>query len=429
MKRKRSVGLAIAVVLILLVATALAVVTLRESARTIAQTEQDSGSFGFWPVEKKIEVVTMLADQGLMEETDALKQMREGALSEEEASRAADALIEAFTGWKAVDVGFMVIMQAAWGPFDTWSDADRAWYSALMEDVGAESDARTVYVLPDGEISREEAAAIATEAILEGVGMEESALEGYNVIVNFQVPEFAEAGDEQPWWYVMVEAKENSPDNPFSAMELFIHPQTGELLESVEELLERKAGMPKRPDNALYRAIDAYRVRAEAMGAYGFDEWPLELRAEYSGEIAPQVQAILESGDWTELMNCGRADLEVIAQSACVYGLPDETAISQEAACEAAKAALTEAYGLPAGHFSKYESCYVYYDVTDTPLWRFVFNPKTLDVRQLGDGYDDPMLNRCFRAEIDAHTGEVVHIEEFAFQLSGYDLDYKLKWY
>ena len=428
-KKKLSAGLVIAIVLIIIVTTALAVATLCEVAQMIAQTEQDSGNFGFWPAEKKVAVVTALADQGYIEETDTIKQMREDGFSVDEANQAADTLIEAFTGWKASDTGFMVIMQAAWGPFDTWSDEDKAWYSRVMEDVGVESDGKTVYVLPEGRISKEQAVEIATKAIVEGTGIDESVLENYNLIVNFQVPEFAEEGDQQPYWYVMYDAKENSPDNPFPAMELFIHPQTGELLESVEEILERWANLPRRPDNALYQAIDSYYKRAMELGVYSFREWPLELRAEYSQEINPMVQAILDSGDTTELMNCGNLDIQVIAQSSYVYGMPDEQAISQEDAYALATEALMEAYTLPADHFEKYAQVQVYYDITNAPCWRFFFNPKELDVERLEGGWYDPLFNVCFKVEIDAYTGEMLHTERFDFKLSGHDLAYELKWY
>lgn len=428
-KKKLSVGLVVTILLMMLMAVALAVAGFHETAQMIAQTEQDSGNFGFWPVEKKTAVIAALVDQGYIEETDITKQMREGGLEADEASQAADTLIEAFTGSKAEEIGFMVIMQTAWGSFDTWSDENRAWYSMVMEDVGIEPSGKTVYVLPEGQITREQAVEIATKAIVEGAGIEESVLENYNLIVNFQVPEFADEGDEQSYWYVMYDAKENSPDNPFSAIELFVHPQTGELLRSVEEILESWASLPKRPDNALYQAIDRYYQRAQEMGVYSFREWPLELKAEYSREIAPQVQAILESGDLTDLMNCGSPDISVIAQSSYIYGIPDENAMAQEDAYAAAKMALVEAYGLPSDLFEKYRQVYVYFDVTQTPKWKFFFNSNEIDVRQLEKGYDDPILGICYKVEIDAYTGDVVCIEEFGFQVLGHDLDYDLKWY
>lgn len=428
-KKKISAGLVFIFALMMIAATALAVVTIREVAQMMAQTEQEVGWFVDWPVEKKTAVIAALTEQDCIHESDDVRHLIEGSLSPNDANRMADELISGFTGRNIEDVSFLVIMEAAWGPFDSWSDENRAWYSALMEDVGVNPNGKTVYALPDGEITKEQAVEIARNAILAGMNLEESGLDNYNLTVNFQVPEFAEEGDQQPYWYVMYEAKENSPDNPFSAIELFVHPQTGELLESVEEILERWADLPKRPNNALYQAIDSYYKRALELGVYSFREWPLELRAEYSQEINPLVHAILDSGDTTELMNCGNLDIEVIAQSSYEYGIPDEQAISQEDAYTLAKSALMKSYTLPADLFEKYNQVHVYYDVTNSPRWKFFFNPKTLDAQQLDGGYNNPIFNVCFKAEIDAYTGETLHTERFDFQLSGHDLAYELKWY
>lgn len=428
-KKKISAGLVFILVLMMIAATALAVVTIREVAQMMAQTEQEVGWFVDWPVEKKTAVIAALTEQDCIQESDDVRQLIEGNLNPDDANRIADELISNFTGRNIEDVSFLVIMQAAWGPFDSWSDENRAWYSALMEDVGVDPNGKTVYALPNGEITKEQAVEIAKNAILAGMNLEESVLDNYNLTVNFQVPEFAEKGDQQPYWYVMYEAKENSPDNPFSAIELFVHPQTGELLESVEEILERWADLPKRPDNALYQAIDAYFDRAEVMGAYSFYEWPLELRAEYSQNIMPKVQAILASGDLSDLMNCGSPDFSVIAQSSYVYGLPDENVLTQEDAYAAAQAALTETYNLSSDIFEKYRTVYVYYDITSAPIWKFFFNPTTLHEQQIENGYDNPVFNTCYRVGIDAQTGEVMFIEQFDFQLGRFDLEYQLKWY
>lgn len=431
MKKKLSVGFIVVVVLMLIVATALAVITFRETAKWIAQTEREEGSFGYWPVEKKIEVIKALTEQGYIETTDTIKQMCEGGFSQEEANHAANDLIESFTGQNANDIFFLTIMQAAWGPFDEWSHEDRAWYSQLMGSIGIESDGKTVYVHPEGRISEREAIKIARREVANGYGVNESVLDAYRVTVHFQVPEFAEAGDKQPYWFVMFQPPENMEDRLFSAMELYVHPETGELYESVEEKLARCTSLPVRPTNELYQTIDAYNARAREMGYFAFREWPLALRAEYSQEITPKMQAILESGDTTKLLNAGKLDLEVIATSTYLYGLPSENVLSQEEAFALATAALEETYHLSPSLFEKYREINVYYDITDadTPLWKFFFNPKSLPVQELENGYDNPLYDLCYRAGIDAYTGEIKFAEEFAFQTLGQDLGYDMKWY
>lgn len=214
-------------------------------------------------------------------------------------------------------------------------------------------------------------------------------------------------------------------------MELYVHPETGELYESVEEKLARCTSLPVRPTNELYQTIDAYNARAREMGYFAFREWPLALRAEYSQEITPKVQAILESGDTTKLLNAGKLDLEVIATSTYLYGLPSENVLSQEEAFALATAALEETYHLSPSLFEKYREINVYYDITDadTPLWKFFFNPKSLPVQELENGYNNPLYDLCYRAGIDAYTGEIKFVEEFAFQTLGQDLGYDMKWY
>ncbi|MEG1360861.1 MAG: hypothetical protein RSE23_14475, partial [Clostridia bacterium] len=432
-KKKLSAGLILAIVLILIVATALAVVTLRDTAQFIAQTEQENGFFAVWPAEKKMVVITALVEQGYIENNDRIQQMSNGTLSQDEASRIADDAISRFTGQDVNEIAFLTIMQAAWGQFDQWTHEERAWYSQVMESVGIESDGKTVYVEPTDAIDEQKAAAIARSAIAKDYGVDESVLDRYSHIVSFQIPEFAEAGDKQPYWYVAFTAPDNLPRESrlFNDIELFIHPQTGKLLQSVEEIRKIYANTPRRPTNDLYQAVDAYYARAKEMGHYSFREWPLPLRAEYSKEIVPWVKAILESGDLSPLMNCGNLDISLVAQSTYMYGVAQEDAITREEAFASAKTALEDAYGLTPDIISQYEKVDCYYDITDasTPLWKFFLNPKSLRVRDIENGYDNPLFNLCYKAEINAYTGERVHIEEFAFQTLGHELEYDLKWY
>ena len=430
-KKKLSAGFVLVIVLILIVATALAVVTFRETAQWIAQTEQEEGSFGYWPVEKKIEVIKALAEQGYIDTTDTIEQMLEGNLVREETDRIADELIESFTGRNVNDVSFLTIMQAAWGPVDQWSHEDRTWYSQVMEDIGIESDGKTVYVDPEGQITEQDAVAIARREVADGYGVDESVLDAYSVTVSFQVPEFAESSDSQPYWYVMFQSPEDMEDRLFYDIELYVHPETGELYQTVEELLAIRANLPVRPTNELYQAIDAITDRATEMGYYAFREWPLELKAEYSQVIAPKVRTILESGDTTDLMNAGSLDLYVVSCSTYTYGVPPEDALSQEEAFALATATLQEAHDLPSDLFEKYREINVYYDITDAdaPLWKFFFNSKSLPVQELESGYDDPLYNLCYRVGINANTGETEYTEEFAFQILGQELEYDLKWY
>lgn len=427
--KKISMFAVCALLLALFTATALAVVTFREIGKKVAESEQENGYFGDWPVEKKIAIIRELVDQEYIEETDDIEKLCGNELLDEQASQEADKLIFDFTGIEAKEIGFMTLMQSVWGKFDTWSDEDKAWYSMVMTDVGVDNNGKTVYAMPDSKISKEKAVEIAKKAILNATNIDEDVLDNYNLIVNFQIPEFNEDDNKQAYWYVMYDAKVDSPENPFYTIELFIHPQTGELLESVEDILESYNNLPKQPDNALYQDIYRYNAKAKDMGVYSFFEWPLELRAEYSQDITPKVQEILNSCDLTDLMNCGSPDLAVIAHSTYIYGIPDTNAISQKDAYEVSKKALMDIYGIPSDVFEKYRTVYVYYDVTHAPKWKFFFNPMVLDAELLDGKYDNPLLSKCYKVEIDAYTSRVIQTDEFDFQALGHDLEYDLKWY
>ncbi len=432
-KKKLSFGLSLIIALVLIAATALAYVTLRETAQIIAQTEQENGNFAQWPVEKKIMVVTALSEEGYIEKTDLIEKLYEGGLEQEEINRIADEAISNFVGQDAEEVGFLTIMQAAWGPFDQWTNEERAWYSQVMESVGLEMDGKTFYVEPTGAIDEQKAVEIVRSELAKGYGVDESSLDSYSYIVSFQIPESAESGDKQPYWYVAYSAPDSMPQKNrlFDSMELFVHPETGKLLQSVEEMREILANLPRRPSNELYQAIGSFNDRAEEMGVYTFRKWPLELRAEYSQEITPKVKSVIESGDLTDLMNCGSVDVSVIAQSTYIYGVPQEDSIAQDDACALAKVALEEKYNLPGEILEKYEEIGIYYDITDpvTPLWKFFYNPKSLPVQAVDNGYENPLFNLCYKVEINAYTGEIVYIDEFPFQTLGNELEYDLKWY
>lgn len=432
-KKKISVGFILVIVLLLVIVTALAFATLRDTARLIAQTEREDGFFSDWPVEKKVETISDLINQGCIKENAKTKQIANVELNSEDRSRIANEVIAEFVGCDINKVSFLTIMQTVWGPFDNWTHEQRAWYSQLMEDVGIDDNGKTIFVEPTGSVNEKQAIEIAKHAIAESYGVDESVLDNYSYIVSFQIPEFAASGDDQPYWYVRYTAPDSllQENRLFNDIELYVHPQTGKLLESVDEIRANIANVPTRPKNELYQAIDAFYTKAKEKGYYSFRDWPLELRAEYSQEITPKVKNILKSANLSELMNCGNLDITVIAQSTYIYGVPQGNVISQNEALALAETALMDQYALDFNLFKKYSSINVYYDITDadTPLWKFFFNPKSLDAQKLEDGYKNPLFNLCYKVEVDAHSGEISHIDEFQFQYLGYELEYDLKWY
>lgn len=426
-KKKLSLALIVAVVLIMAAVTALAVVTIREVARHIAQTQMEEGYFADWPVQQKIRLVRSLSDLGYIEETQAVKRLTSGGMPEAQAGDTADDIVSAYTGKGPEEINFLTIMQVPMGPVDTWTHEEKAWYSQLMAEVGEVTDGRTFYVEPSGAIDEVAAIAIARREVAEGYQVPESALDAYRLQVDFEIPEANEPGDKQAWWHVRFEAPGGMAEDErlFITFPLYIHPETGALMRTVEEM--KAPLLHQRPANSLYQAIDAF---FEAPN-WSFRTWPIELKARYSQEIRPRVQEILKSGDLGDLMNAGQPDIQLIAQSSFIYGLPGEEDISQAEAFALAKAALAERFGIDPAVFEMYSEEIAFFDVTDQqrPLWKFLFNAGALQWESLEGGLDNPLNDFCYKAELDARTGKVVKLEEFLFKYPGRDLAYDLKWY
>ncbi len=438
-KKKLSVAFVLAMTLVLLAAAALAVVTIQETGRIIAQNEQELGDYIDWPAEKKAAVVRELIDEGYIADTPERGRLRDGALAQDELARVADEAIAELTGEDARYASFLGIMNAVWGPFEDWSDEQKAWYSQVMTDVGAETDGKTYYVTPTGPMTGQEAVAIAKREIARGFGMDEALLDKYRVFeVSYQVPEFAEPGDTKAYWYVAMDTWHTELDGqeglPFNAIDVFVDPDTGELLEPIEEKVKAWDAARARSEHPLYVALRAFEQSVNEPKA--FRTWTLEHKARWSAEMAPQIkQYFAENGDDNELL----LGYTMKAAMLYTYGLPDDKAIPQERALDIAREALRSAYGLSDEELALlfdlkgafYEPC-LFYDVTDPerPLWKFFLSmPSVYDsddavVARVKVLYGvDTEYDRFYKAELDARTGEVLRTLSMRYlpdDLAGY---------
>lgn len=427
-KKKISVALVFALVVVLIAGIALAVISLRDTARQIVETEQTDGRYVDWPIEKKSALVSALVDLGYTEETTKVKQLLANTLLVDEAHQVADDVLVAFTGREVSEVSFMIIMETAWGPFDQWTKEEQAWYSKLMVDVGIQKDDHTLYLEPEGSIDEAQAISIARREIAKGYGIAESELDKYSVITTFQVPEFAEPGDDQPYWCVEYMAPEDMSEDVrlFIQFSIFIHPETGIPLESVQSILARNT-LPEQFSHPLYDALKTLSDQADSAPLW---DRTLEQKTEYSEMINPMVREILNSGDLSTITFDGQTDNSLIAASTYTYGLPGESDISQEQAFKLAVNAVQETYGLDEDTIGLYKLVSVYFDVTnpEKPLWKYLFRPETW--RDFEGGLDSPQYGLRYRVELDARTGDIISAEEFEFKAKdGTDLEYELKWH
>ncbi len=239
MKKKLSLAMVLAIIALTIAVTALAVITIKEVGRQSAENEKQQGYFVNWELEKKIKLISNLADLQYIERSDEVSGLIKGSLTEQEAHEAANDIIASFTGQDVDGIGFMSIMQVPMGSVENWTYEEKAWYSTLMREVGIESDGMTQFVQPSGRISEQEAIAIARREIAKGYMVLEDELDRYRVSVDFEIPEAAESGNKQAYWHVRFEAPEDISEDErlFILFPVYIHPDNGSLLWSVQDML------------------------------------------------------------------------------------------------------------------------------------------------------------------------------------------------
>lgn len=423
MKKKLSAGFALAMALALTVGAAFAVVSITATGRLMAQTEQESGDYINWPTAKKVQVVVELMDEGYVTESGELKQLRDGTLTDTEAARIADSAIEAMTGEPARNATFLSIMSAAWGPFEQWTQEEQAWYSQALADVGATTAGKTCYAAPTGKMTKEEAIAIAKKEIARGFSMEDGLIDKYRVYdASYQIPEFAKSGDQKAYWYVAMDTlgtelaeQEGLPH----AIDVFVDPDTGLLLEPIEDKAAAWKAAADRSSSAVATAVRTFITAAGEEKT--FPHWSLENKARWSDEIAPLIRAFLaERPEEAEAV----FSRDALASADFRYAMPDEDAIPQEEALTIAREALQSTCQLSDEEIAllfdtgiPYYTC-VFYDVTDEaqPMWKFLLiMPTAYDSDEAIAGrvqelYGENDYDRLYKVEVNARTGEVVRV-------------------
>lgn len=428
---KRKLSLALAMGLSLVVLAAIAMTTLRDTGRFMAQIEQKQGGYIHWEPGKKAKLVRDLIAQGYIEDTEELKRLLNKDVDAQEAERIADAAIAAFIGEEAESANFLSIMQAAWGEFDTWSAEEQAWYSELMQQVGNHQEHKTIYTKPQkGPVSRVDAVNIAKQEVIRVFGVSPEVMDKLRVETSFQIPENAAPGDRQSYWYVNFDSWNTGvkkEEIPFAVIDMFVHPDTGELRSSLEEYKAMLDAEKARRNTPVAKAIRAFVEEYKEPKV--FWTWELEAKAAFSQEIAPMIRAFVQThpdkADWP-------FNSYMKIASEFEYGLPGTDVISQEEALGLARAALIQAYGLSenqakiiADHPANEFNVNLFYDVTDPekPLWKVYYASPTIydPDRRLTDLIrktygEEPVPN--YKVELDAKTGELVRVLTMQFSPS-----------
>ena len=212
MKKKTGLALVLAAALLLaLAATALAAFAASQGFfADVARIQLEGGYYDGWTLEEKEQVVRLMKENGIL--TDA--QAWDAALRETDAQKRETALDALFAARYGVNgrtdvIGVDSILIKEKGPFETWSMEDKAWYSAMLEDIGLLGSDAEVYMLPEEDaISVQEAERIAREAVISAYGMESDALDDCTALVDCR-EYIDEVGVLPPYFLVELRRGEN----------------------------------------------------------------------------------------------------------------------------------------------------------------------------------------------------------------------------
>ena len=212
MKKKTGLALVLAAALLLaLAATALAAFAASQGFfADVARIQLEGGYYDGWTLGEKEQVVRLMKENGIL--TDA--QAWDAALRETDAQKRETALDALFAARYGVNgrtdvIGVDSILIKEKGPLETWSMEDKAWYSAMLEDIGLLGSDAEVYMLPDEDaISVQEAERIAREAVISAYGMESDALDDCTALVDCR-EYIDEVGVLPPYFLVELRRGEN----------------------------------------------------------------------------------------------------------------------------------------------------------------------------------------------------------------------------
>ena len=439
MKKKLSVGLVLTIVSVLVVMTALAAALLWEQQVVpMKEIEQTEGDYINWPVSQKQVLIRALIDSGHIVESSETVRLFDESTDETEKNAIADQLVLALTGQTDVkEISVDIITYAIMGASDTWTPEQRVWWQQVTEQFHGNQGALDTLIVPSKDvISEAEAVAIAKAAVLAAYELPADGLDSARPVADMYV---TEQRPDYRRWDIQFKLFRDGSDSYVDRVYSVIVDETGEVIgdpdvgmPSLEESAARYKGLPREGAAAIY---DVYMNYIKRTGS-GSVLWPLELKAEFSQVVAPQVREIVKSGDLAPLDSGMGTDLDLIALSSYTYGLPEKDDITQEAALSIAKRSIMEHFQLDSEVVELYDECYFYFDITnlDVSLWKIVLLPSIASVGNFPeifpDGFVSGQGNLRYKVEINSRTSEVTKVEEFEYPVIGIgDLEYKLMLY
>lgn len=418
-KRRLPVLLAAALVALSIALTAAAATLMWEQyVLDMKQKEKNQGDYVNWQARDKAALVKNLSEMGYIEKTKRVARLLDPDTPEAEKGALADQIMLELTGQKDVrDIHSNVITYALLGPEDTWTSAQRVWWTNAINSVRDTSQDPDQLVLPLGhEIPEAQAIEIARAAIIRAYEMAPDALDQARPVANLYI---TKARPDYRRWNIQFKFyKEGTADwaeRIFSA----VVDEKGRVITdsdfgdpSLEEMAAQHKELEKQKKEPKPPIIQAYMEYVEAENHALFRDWSLEAKAAFSREIRPMMAEAERKGELKQYFTeegvvIAGGDLPLY--TAYAYGLPGPEDIPREEALEKAKQALTDACGISRQTLEGAASVSVYFDVTDPdkPLWKFFFGP---------NWGEKTKPRKAYRAQIDARSGEAVLTEGIVFK-------------
>lgn len=188
MKPRYAVAFALLMVLLLCATALAAYVVNRGFFSDVAQMESEHGYYEHWTIEDKEKLVTSMKEYGVL----ADEAQWNTALAIENEAKREKRLDELFAQRYGVrgrtdTITAAGIIEQELGLYDSaWSLEQKADYSAILMEFDLMGSDTNVDLLPgEDDISQEEAVHIAQEAVLDAYGLEDGALDAYEINIYF----------------------------------------------------------------------------------------------------------------------------------------------------------------------------------------------------------------------------------------------------
>ena len=270
MKRKLSVGLALALMLVMLCVTAVAATILNRVFEQVIDMEVVNGPIGLWSFDEKLRLVTLLSENGWDFPDDKLALLNGGDLQQDEKEMILSALITDALGREDA-VSHMDIIEQVKGPMSMWSLEDKAWYTAYIRSRIDVLDTWQDILPEEGDLTPEQATRIAEDALLSAFDVTERELDSMIVSVSY----FINGDNSEPRWKI------DFLDDPYgSAVYALLLTRSGEVTEDERlEIYTPEHEAARRNAASVPTTIELLEA---AMGPSSF--WSLEDTAAWLGD-------------------------------------------------------------------------------------------------------------------------------------------------